>query len=176
MPGPESGNEWIRVLVGDLANQPADAVVRPADAALGPAEPAATRLDEVGGEAFALLRRNTTPLEAGAAVVTGGGALLAPLVLHVVVSDPARKVGRELLRKALVSAWQRAGDWGLATIATPPVGVGALAGVAERRPGRRRAVSGARRRPRRVARRDPVARVGLRARRDGCRRGATLTQ
>ena len=29
-----------------------------------------------------------------------------------------------MLRKALVSAWQRAGDWGLATIATPPVGVG----------------------------------------------------
>lgn len=125
MPRPESGSEWIRVFVGDLATAPADAVVRPADAALGPAEPAAARLDEVGGEAFALLRRNTTPLEAGAAVVTGGGALPAPLVLHVVVSDPARKVGRELLRKALVSAWQRAGDWGLATIATPPVGVAA---------------------------------------------------
>jgi len=124
MPDPASGSERIRVLVGDLANEPADAVVRPADASLGPAEPAAARLDEVGGEAFALLRRNTTPLEAGAAVVTGGGALPAPFVLHVVVCDPDRKVGRELLRKALVSAWQRAGDWGLAVIATPPVGVG----------------------------------------------------
>jgi O-acetyl-ADP-ribose deacetylase (regulator of RNase III) len=122
MPHPESGNAWISVVVGDLAAEPADAVVRPADAALGPADPAAARLDEAGGEAFALLRRNTTPLEAGAAVVTGGGALPTPLVLHVVVSDPARKVGRELLRKALVSAWQRAGDWGLATIATSPVG------------------------------------------------------
>jgi O-acetyl-ADP-ribose deacetylase (regulator of RNase III) len=124
MPRLETENDWIRVLVGDLATEAADAVVRPADAVLGPAEPAASRLDEAGGEAFALLRRNSTPLEAGAAVVTGGGSLPAPLVLHVVVCDPDRKVGRELLRKALVSAWQRAGDWGLAVIATPPVGVG----------------------------------------------------
>jgi O-acetyl-ADP-ribose deacetylase len=114
----------IQIVVGDLAREQVDAVVRPADADLGPAEPAASRLDEAGGEAFALLRRNTTPLAAGAAVVTGGGDLAAPLVLHVVVVDPARKVGRELLRKALVSAWQRAGDWGLVTIASPPVGVG----------------------------------------------------
>jgi O-acetyl-ADP-ribose deacetylase (regulator of RNase III) len=114
----------IQIVVGDLALEPVDAVVRPADADLGPAEPVASRLDEAGGEAFALLRRNTTPLEAGAAVVTGGGGLTAPLVLHVVVADPVRKVGRELLRKALVSAWQRAGDWGLVTIAAPPVGVG----------------------------------------------------
>jgi O-acetyl-ADP-ribose deacetylase (regulator of RNase III) len=118
-------NTSIRVVVGDLAAERADAVVRPADADLGPAEPVATRLDEVGGDAFALLRRNTTPLEAGAAVITGGGALLAPLVLHVVIADPNRKVGRELLRKALVSAWQRAGDWGLRVIAAPPVGAGA---------------------------------------------------
>ncbi len=52
-----------------------------------------------------------------------GGSLPAPFVLHVVVCDPVKKVGRELLRKALVSAWQRAGDWGLAVIATPPIGV-----------------------------------------------------
>ena len=120
----ETNDHWIRVLVGDLATEAADAVVRPADAGLGPGEPIAERLDEVGGEAFALLRRNSTPLEAGAAVVTGGGSLPAPFVLHVVVCDPVKKVGRELLRKALVSAWQRAGDWGLAVIATPPIGVG----------------------------------------------------
>jgi O-acetyl-ADP-ribose deacetylase (regulator of RNase III) len=119
------GSDSIQVVVGRLADEPADAVVRPADASLGAAEPVSESLDEAGGEAFALLRRNTTPLEAGAAVVTGGGALRAPLVLHVVVSDPARKVGRELLRKALVSAWQRAGDWGLESIVAPPVGAGA---------------------------------------------------
>jgi O-acetyl-ADP-ribose deacetylase (regulator of RNase III) len=123
MPLPDTGHTGISVVVGDLITFPADAVVRQADADLGPADPTAILLDQAGGDAFMLLRRNTTPLEAGAAVVTGGGDLGVPLVLHVVVSDPARKVGRELLRKALVSAWQRAGDWGLSSIATPPVGV-----------------------------------------------------
>ncbi|HEY8257146.1 MAG TPA: macro domain-containing protein [Gemmatimonadales bacterium] len=120
----DSGNSWITVVMDDLASLRADAVVRQADADLGPADPTAILLDAMGGDAFALLRRNTTPLEAGAAVVTGGGDLRTPLVLHIVVSDPVRKVGRELLRKGLVSAWQRAGDWGLTTIATPLVGVG----------------------------------------------------
>ncbi len=118
-------SDTIRVIVGDLATERADAVVRPADADLGPAEQAAARLDEAGGEAFALLRRTTTPLEAGAAVVTGGGGLLTGLVVHVVIAESGRKVGRELLRKALVSAWQRATDWGLRIVAAPPVGAGA---------------------------------------------------
>lgn len=124
MSSPDSLHNRISVTIDDLASIRADAVVRQADASLGPADPTAILLDAMGGDAFALLRRNTTPLEAGAAVVTGGGDLRTPLVLHIVVSDPARKVGRELLRKAMVSAWQRAGDWGLTTIATPPVGVG----------------------------------------------------
>ena len=124
MPGLDPGNEWIRVVVGDLASEPADAVVRPADAALGPADPAAHRLDEAGGEAFALLRRNTTPLEAGRRRGHRRGGPPRAIGAPRRGSDPARKVGRELLRKALVSAWQRAGDWGLAVLATPPVGVG----------------------------------------------------
>ena len=62
----------ILVVVGDLAREPVDAVLRPADATLAPVGAAAVRLDEAGGERFAAQRRTTTPLEAGAAVVTGG--------------------------------------------------------------------------------------------------------
>jgi hypothetical protein len=39
------------------------------------------------------------------------------------VSDERGPAGREQIRRALVSAWQRAGDWGLSRIATPLVGV-----------------------------------------------------
>jgi O-acetyl-ADP-ribose deacetylase (regulator of RNase III) len=112
----------ILVVHGDLARQAADAVIRPADATLLPVGDAAVRLDQAGGERFASQRRTATPLEAGAAVVTGGGDLPAGFVLHVVVADERGPADRERMRRALVSAWQRAGDWGLRRVAAPLVG------------------------------------------------------
>ncbi len=113
----------IRVIVEDLALTQADAVVRPADESLGPTSPAIASLDEKAGPRFAEQRRVVRPLKAGAAVVTGSGDLAAPFVLHVVVQDQESKTGREVVRRALVSAWQRATDWELGTIATPLIGV-----------------------------------------------------
>jgi O-acetyl-ADP-ribose deacetylase (regulator of RNase III) len=115
----------IRVVVDDLAFIEADAVVRPADAVLAPVTPGASRLDRLAGERFAQQRRVTTGLEAGAAVVTGGGDLSAPYVLHVVIRDERSEAGREVVRRALLSAWHRARDWGLAVVAAPLVGMGA---------------------------------------------------
>jgi O-acetyl-ADP-ribose deacetylase (regulator of RNase III) len=46
-------------------------------------------------------------------------------VLHVVIQDSDSGVGRDIVRRALVSAWQRATDWELGIIATPLVGAGA---------------------------------------------------
>jgi O-acetyl-ADP-ribose deacetylase (regulator of RNase III) len=109
----------IRVVVGELAHEAVDAVLRPADATLAPVGDAAARLDQLGGGGFAAQRRAATPLEAGAAVVTGGGALTAGFVLHVVVADERGAAGPEQIRRALVSAWQRAGDWGLLRVAAP---------------------------------------------------------
>ncbi len=113
----------IRVVAGDLAQQAVDAVLRPADAGLAPVGPAAARLDALGGSAFASQRRTGTPLEAGAAVVTGAGELPAAYVLHVVIADERGPAAEERVRRALVSAWQRAGDWGLARVAAPLLGV-----------------------------------------------------
>jgi O-acetyl-ADP-ribose deacetylase (regulator of RNase III) len=115
----------IQVIVHDLALIRADAVVRPADETLGPVTPDISRLDEQAGPRFAEQRRLTSPLKAGAAVVTGSGDLTAPFVLHVVIRDSDSGVGRDVVRRALVSAWQRATDWELVTIATPLVGAGA---------------------------------------------------
>lgn len=115
----------ILVVVDDLAFVTADAVVRAADESLDPVSPEMSRLDRQAGERFAALRRVTAPLAAGAAVVTGGGDLAAPFVLHAVVRDRTTGTGREVVRRALVSAWQRAGDWGLSRIATPLIGAGA---------------------------------------------------
>jgi len=115
----------IRVVVDDLAFVTADAVLRPADETLNPVTPAAARLDQLAGERFAEQRRVSTPFEAGAAVVTGSGDLAAPFVIHLVIRDEHSVVRPDIVRRALVSAWQRAKDWQLATLATPLVGAGA---------------------------------------------------
>jgi O-acetyl-ADP-ribose deacetylase (regulator of RNase III) len=115
----------IQVSVEDLALTRADAVLRPADESLGPLTDLISRLDLQAGPRFAEQRRLSSPLKAGAAVVTGSGDLPAPFVLHVVIRDPDSGVGREVVRRGLQSAWQRAADWELGVIAAPLVGAGA---------------------------------------------------
>lgn len=114
----------ITVLVDDLAFLSVDAILRPADQALEPVTPAMTRLDRQAGPRFRELRRVATPLEAGAAVVTGSGELAAPFVLHVVIQDEETAGGRDVVRRALLGAWQQAAAWGLERVGTPLVGIG----------------------------------------------------
>jgi O-acetyl-ADP-ribose deacetylase (regulator of RNase III) len=115
----------IQVLVEDLARSAADAVLRPTDETLGALTEVISRLDQQAGPRFAEQRRLSSPLKAGAAVVTGSGDLPAPFVLHAVIRDSDVGVGRDVVRRALQSAWQRAADWELGVIATPLVGTGA---------------------------------------------------
>ena len=115
----------IQVVVDDLALIQADAVLRPADETLNPLGETISRLDQQAGARFAEQRRLSLPLKAGAAVVTGSGDLPAPFVLHAVIRDPDARVSQEVVRRALVSAWERASDWELGIIAAPLVGVGA---------------------------------------------------
>ena len=114
----------IRVVVDDLAFLAVDAVLRPADEQLEPATPGAVRLDAQGGAALAAQRRIQMPLEAGAAVVTGGGDLAAPFVIHVVVQSRQQPVSRTTVSRSLTSAWQRAEAWQLGKLATSVVGTG----------------------------------------------------
>jgi O-acetyl-ADP-ribose deacetylase (regulator of RNase III) len=113
----------ITVVVDDLAALRVDAVVRPAGESLEPAGAVASRLDHAAGDGFTDQRQVSSPLEAGAAVVTGGANLVAPFVIHVVIRDSTAPAARAKIRRALVSAWQQAGAWGLKRIATAPLGV-----------------------------------------------------
>jgi O-acetyl-ADP-ribose deacetylase (regulator of RNase III) len=115
----------IQAVVDDLAFLEAEAVLRPADASLEPVTASAVRLDRQAGPAFAAQRRVSTPLEAGAAVITGAGDLAADYVLHVIIQDSETLTTRETVRRALVSAWERCAEWGIHTVASTPVGAGA---------------------------------------------------
>jgi O-acetyl-ADP-ribose deacetylase (regulator of RNase III) len=111
----------IRVVVDDLAAMSADAIVRPATIRLAAATPAAERVGQAGGPAFAeaiVLRRD---LAVGAAVVTAGGALPAEFVIHAVVAAADGAVTRLGLSRAWLSALERAQEWQFAHVAAPPI-------------------------------------------------------
>lgn len=114
----------INVVLDDLAFVAADAVLRAADDHLAPVTPSMTRLDRQAGPAFVTQIHTKTALPRGAAVVTGGGELAAPFVVHVVVQDAEGMPGRAEIRRALASAWQQAREWGLAHVAAPLIGMG----------------------------------------------------
>jgi O-acetyl-ADP-ribose deacetylase (regulator of RNase III) len=114
----------IEVVVDDLAFVEADAILRPSDDTLAPLTPAMKRLDLQAGPRFAALCQVQSPLNAGAAVVTAAGDLSAPLVVHLVLQDAEGSGGREVISRALRSAWQQASAWQLERLAAPLIGVG----------------------------------------------------
>jgi O-acetyl-ADP-ribose deacetylase (regulator of RNase III) len=115
----------IRVVVDDLAFVRADAVVRPATATLEPTTAALRRLEQVGGPAFWQQLKVHQELAVGAAVVTGGGDLGSPLVVHAIIMSAAEPVSSTGVSRALTSALQRAVDWEISQLAIPIVGTGA---------------------------------------------------
>ncbi|HSM16382.1 MAG TPA: macro domain-containing protein [Gemmatimonadales bacterium] len=115
----------IEVVVGDLAQIRVDAVLRLSTDGLAPVGPVTNRLDAAAGPDFAKHRTTREPLDIGAAIVTGAGDLAAQFVIHAVVHTDLHPTSRATIERALVSAWQRATDWGLCTLAAAPPGVGA---------------------------------------------------
>jgi len=114
----------IRVVVDDLAFVAADALVRPATAHLEPTTPSLRRLEQVGGPTFWQQLKVQQELAVGSAVVTGAGELPAEFVVHAVIRSETEAVSGSSVRRALLSALQRAVDWQLSRLAVPPLGVG----------------------------------------------------
>lgn len=115
----------IRVVVDDIAFVQADAVIRPATATLEPTSAALRHLEQVGGPGLWKQLQVQQALAVGAAVVTGAGELAAEFVIHAVIRSVTEPVSAAGVRRALVSAMQRAVDWQLTRVTIPPLGTGA---------------------------------------------------
>lgn len=115
----------IRVVVDDLAFVSADAILRPATALLEPTTPGLRRLEQVGGASFWEHAHAERELAVGSAVVTGAGDLEVEFIIHAIIRSATEPVTRDIVRRALTAALQRAADWQLAHVATPLLGTGA---------------------------------------------------
>jgi O-acetyl-ADP-ribose deacetylase (regulator of RNase III) len=115
----------IRVVVDDIAFVPTDAVLRPTTATLEPTVSSLKHLDDIAGPSFQQQISTHTELAVGSAVVTDGGDLDADMVIHAVVRSVDEPVTESQVRQALISALQRADDWQISKITSPPLGTGA---------------------------------------------------
>ncbi|HEX2140833.1 MAG TPA: macro domain-containing protein [Candidatus Limnocylindria bacterium] len=113
----------IDVWQGDVAELEVDAIVVPANESLFMTSPVARAVKLRGGESVERDAVAQGPIAAGTAIVTAGGTLAAPYVIHVVgvghelIADAAR------LAAALDSAFDIAARLGLKRLAMAPVGL-----------------------------------------------------
>ncbi|HEX2193435.1 MAG TPA: macro domain-containing protein [Candidatus Limnocylindria bacterium] len=113
----------IDVWQGEIAELEVDAILVPANESLFMTAPVARALRLRAGEAVERDAVQQGPVEAGTAVVTGGGELAAPYVIHVVGVGHDLQPDAARLRRALDAGLELAARLGLARLAVAPVGV-----------------------------------------------------
>lgn len=115
----------IEIVVGDLAEQRAEAVVRAIRSDLSPVNALSRDLARAAGEPMEerLQRLGAIPL--GGAVMTPAGDLPADFVIHVVVMSDEEPQSAMTVQRGLRNALRRAADWGLESLALPALGLGA---------------------------------------------------
>jgi O-acetyl-ADP-ribose deacetylase (regulator of RNase III) len=97
--------------------------MRPVRSDMAPVSAASRDIALAAGEELEerLSRLGTLPL--GGAVLTPAGLLAAPYLIHVVVMSEEEPQTAISVQRALRNGLRRAADWGLASIALPPLGL-----------------------------------------------------
>ena len=114
----------IRVRRGELHLAPVEAILRPLSAEGDPVTAAGRRLEEEAGETLTARIRSLGELPTGGAVITPAGNLSASFVIHVVVQSAREPLTATTVQRALVNGLRRASEWGVASVALPPLGLG----------------------------------------------------
>jgi O-acetyl-ADP-ribose deacetylase (regulator of RNase III) len=114
----------IRVVLGDLAAQDVEAVVRPVRSDLAPATAASRDLGHRAGDDLAQRLDRMGPLPVGSAVLTPAGLLPCSFLIHVAVMSVEEPQTATSVQNALRNGLRRAADWDVASLALPPLGLG----------------------------------------------------
>jgi O-acetyl-ADP-ribose deacetylase (regulator of RNase III) len=115
----------ISVVRGELAQSAARAVLRPVTAEWGAPTPAMRRLELAAGPAVEEMCMRMGELPIGSAVVTPAGELPAEVLINVVVRSATEPVTARGVALGLRNGLRRAVEWGIDTLALPPLGTGA---------------------------------------------------
>lgn len=115
----------IRVENAALTEIPCECLLRSVSSELEADTPVSRDLELKAGQAMMERFQAMGDLPVGAAVVTPGGDLEAPFLIHVVLRSRDEPTRAESLGLALQNGLRRAREWGVETLAMPVLGVGA---------------------------------------------------
>jgi O-acetyl-ADP-ribose deacetylase len=116
----------IRVLSPDrLAGSGAEALILSMGSDLEPLTAMERDLGRAAGPGILDRMRSLGELSVGGAVVTPAGDLPVEFLIHVVLRAAEEPVSEAGLRRALLNGLRQAAEWGIQTLALPPLGTGA---------------------------------------------------
>lgn len=118
------GGARIRVVQGDIAAQPCEAIVNAANSHLWMGGGVAGAIKQRGGPEIEQEAMRQGPVPVGEAVATGAGRLPARYVIHAVTMDQDLATGEPSIRAATRSALRLADRLGLRSVALPALGTG----------------------------------------------------
>ena len=114
----------IEVELGSLLESTCEAVVRPVRSDLDPVSAVSRDLGVAAGARVEDRLRRMGALPVGSAVVTPAGDLPCGFLIHVVVMSPEESTTSPVVQRAVKNALARAADFGIDSLATPPLGLG----------------------------------------------------
>ena len=113
----------IEIWQGEMADLEVDALVVPATESLFMTNPVAASVKRQGGDGVERAAIEQGPIPAGTAIVTAGGGLAAPWVIHAVAVGHDLRADPDRLRSALRAALGLASSLSLRRIAMAPLGI-----------------------------------------------------
>lgn len=115
----------IHVRVGRLDQADTEGLLRPVRSDWSGITNASRRVDASAGEDVRRRLEGMGELPVGGAVVTPGGELEVSFIIHVVLESPEESLSAFGVQRALMNGLRRAGDWEMASLSLPPLGLGA---------------------------------------------------
>lgn len=115
----------ISVRVGRLDLIETEGLLRPVRSDFSGITVASRRVDQGAGEDVRHRLEGMGEVPVGGAVVTPGGELAATFIIHAVIESPEESLTSFGVQRALMNGLRRARDWEMASLALPPLGLGA---------------------------------------------------
>src|SRR5690242_18644304 len=121
-----AGDDVARIELwnGDICDLEVDAIVNAANLSLWMATGVGGAIKRAGGDSIEFAAVRQAPVPIGGAIVTPAGALAAQIVIHAVSLDRDRRTSASIIDSAVRSAFARARENSVSSIAFPALGTG----------------------------------------------------